>query len=107
VTKNDYIRQGWIDVTKDQKKVMLEKLIELMWIYYCHIEGYTRTQPASLAIFYAYISAWKAVGLDVPDGEKIRAIMSEASSAFGGNLPCKKNDVREYVIKKYMETEPN
>ena len=89
----------------DQKKIMLEKLIKPMWIYYCHIEGYTRAQYDALAVFHAYIRAWKAVGLDIPDGQEVRAIMDEASAVFGEGFPYKENDVREYVIQKYMERE--
>lgn len=88
---------------KDQEKIMLEKLIEPMWIYYCHTER--STQHGALTVFYAYIRAWKAVGLDVPDDQKVQAIMGEALAVFGEAFPHKENDVREYVVQKYMEGE--
>ena len=89
----------------DRKKIMLEKLVEMMWLYSCHIEGYTSTQHDALSIFYAYIRAWEAIGLDVPNGQAIRAIMDEAVAVFGEAFFYKENDVREYVVQKYMETE--
>jgi len=89
----------------DQKKIMLEKLIEPMWIYYCHNEGDTSTQHDALSIFYAYIRAWEAVGLDVPSEQAVRAIMDEAAAVFGEAFFYKENDVREYVVQKYTERE--
>lgn len=89
----------------DRKKIMLEKLVETMWLYYCHIGGDTSTQHDALSIFYAYIRAWEAIGLDVPNEQSIRAIMDEAAAVFGEAFFHKENDVREYVIQKYMERE--
>ena len=92
-------------IEKDQKKIMLEKLIEPMWIYYCHIEGDTSTQHDALSIFYAYIRAWESVGLDVPNEQTIRVIMDEAAAVFEEAFFYKENDVREYVVQKYTERE--